>query len=225
MTTTTTTGTRTRATPRGDWRLAARDRIPLWLQTRCGFEPRTLAALTVVLVAAAAFAAYHFWQGRPQPVRPPAREAMPVAAAVSPAARRTVVVDVAGKVQHPGVLHLPQGARVADALEAAGGARPGTDTTALNRARVLADGEQIVVGAPQAAAPGGTPGGAPGGPVSLNSATQEQLQSLPGVGPVLAKRILDYRAQHGGFHEITDLRQVTGIGAHRFSELRTLVQP
>lgn len=199
-----------------------RERIPLWVQTRCGFEPRTLAALAVVLTAAAVFAAYHFWQGRPQPVRPPAREAMPVAAAVSPAARRTVVVDVAGKVEHPGVLHLPQGARVADALEAAGGARPGTDTTALNRARVLADGEQIVVGAPQGAA---APGGAPGGPVSLNSATQEQLQTLPGVGPVLAKRILDYRTQHGGFHEVTDLRQVTGIGAHRFTELRALVQP
>ncbi|MFF4408337.1 helix-hairpin-helix domain-containing protein [Streptomyces sp. NPDC001262] len=205
----------------GDWRLAARERIPLWLQTRCGFEPRTLAALAVVLMAAAVFAAYHFWQGRPQTVRPPAREPVPVAATASPAARRTVVVDVAGKVQHPGVLHLPQGARVADALEAVGGARPGTDTTALNRARVLADGEQIVVGAPPAAAPGG----APGGPVSLNSATQEQLQSLPGVGPVLAKRILDYRTQHGGFHEVTDLRQVTGIGAHRFADLRALVQP
>ncbi|MFE5871308.1 ComEA family DNA-binding protein [Streptomyces roseifaciens] len=234
----------------GSWRLALRERLPLWAQLRCGIEPRTLAALTVLLVAACAFAAYHFLTGRPQTVRVPAREApaaavappssQPVPAPVAPSATRTggVVVDVAGKVRRPGVLRLPPGSRVADALAAAGGARPGADTTGINRARVLVDGEQIVVGAPGATAAPGVPGtsaasGAPaaaggpgpGTPLSLNAATAEQLDALPGVGPVLARHILDYRAQHGGFRSVEELRRVNGIGSRRFTDLRPLVQP
>ncbi|MCF3104010.1 helix-hairpin-helix domain-containing protein [Streptomyces roseoverticillatus] len=222
-----------------------RERLPLWLQLRCGMEPKTLAALAVVLVAACAFAAYHFLAGRPQTVRVPARETPAVVTPPPPPAvaspSRTggaVVVDVAGKVRRPGVLRLPPGSRVADALAAAGGARPGADTTGLNRARVLVDGEQIVVGAPAGgpggpAGPGGAPaspaaaggGPAPGGPVSLNSATVEQLDALPGVGPVLARHILDYRTQHGGFRSVEELRKVNGIGSRCFTDLRPLVQP
>ncbi|CAM5548658.1 hypothetical protein SABIM44S_04009 [Streptomyces abikoensis] len=237
----------------GNWRLVVRERLPLWLQLRCGIEPKTLAALAVVLAAACAFAAYHFLAGRPQTVRVPAREAPavvtppPPPVAPSPAPSRTggvaVVVDVAGKVRRPGVLRLPPGSRVADALAAAGGARPGADTTGLNRARVLVDGEQIVVGAPagRPGGPGGSPatapapapgaaaaaglGPAPGGPVSLNSATAEQLDALPGVGPVLARHIVDYRTQHGGFRSVEELRKVNGIGSRRFADLRPLVQP
>ncbi len=150
-------------------------------------------------------------------------------------AAQRVVVDIVGKVRTPGVRRLPAGSRVADALRAAGGVREGTDTTGLNRARVLTDGEQIAVGKLPAAVPapaaasaqGGTPGGAagPAGPISLNSATAAQLDTLPGVGPVLAQHILDYRSQHGGFTSIDDLRHVTGIGARRFADLRPLVQP
>ncbi|MEW2034343.1 ComEA family DNA-binding protein [Streptomyces roseifaciens] len=241
----------------GSWRLVLRERLPLWAQLRCGIEPRTLAALTVVLVAACAFAAYHFLTGRPQTVRVPVREtpaaaaappsSQPVPAPVAPSAARTggaVVVDVAGKVRRPGVLRLPPGSRVADALAAAGGARPGADTTGINRARVLVDGEQIVVGAPGATAAPGSPGSsaasgapaaagapavpggpAPGAPLSLNAATAEQLDALPGVGPVLARHILDYRAQHGGFRSVEELRRVNGIGSRRFTDLRPLVQP
>ncbi|WP_437113591.1 ComEA family DNA-binding protein [Streptomyces roseoverticillatus] len=237
----------------GSWRLAVRERLPLWLQLRCGIEPKTLAALTVVLAAACAFAAYHFLAGRPQTVRLPARETPAVVTPSPPpvvaSPSRTggaVVVDVAGKVRRPGVLRLPPGSRVADALAAAGGARPGADTTGLNRARVLMDGEQIVVGAPTGgqggrgggpAGPGGAPaqapppaaaaggGPAPSGPVSLNSATVEQLDALPGVGPVLARHILDYRTQHGGFRSVEELRKVNGIGSRRFADLRPLVQP
>ncbi|MFC5143808.1 ComEA family DNA-binding protein [Streptomyces aureoversilis] len=236
----------------GSWRLALRERLPLWVQLRCAIEPRTLAALAVVLVAACAFAAYHFLAGRPQTVRVPVRDtpaaaaappsSQPVPAPVAPSAVRTggaVVVDVAGKVRRPGVLRLPPGSRVADALAAAGGARPGADTTGINRARVLVDGEQIVVGAPGAtAAPGvsgtagasGAPaagggGPAPGTPLSLNAATAEQLDALPGVGPVLARHILDYRTQHGGFRSVEELRRVNGIGSRRFTDLRPLVQP
>ncbi|MFB7080559.1 helix-hairpin-helix domain-containing protein [Streptomyces sp. NPDC056308] len=231
---------------------ALRERIPVWLQLRCGVQPRTLAALAVVLVAAAAFAAVHFWSARPHSVRvpdpvnevAPGRTSKPVAAGdamsepspgLPPATGPDghVVVDVSGKVRKPGVLRLPSGSRVADALRAAGGARPGADLAGLNRARVLMDGEQIVVGVPPGpAGTGGAGGVAPGagsgpvaGPVSLNQATVEQLDTLPGVGPVLAQHIIDYRTQHGGFRSVDELREVNGIGDRRFADLRPLVGP
>ncbi|MGA5556704.1 helix-hairpin-helix domain-containing protein [Streptomyces lavendulocolor] len=219
-------------------RQALRERAPLWVQARCGMETRTVVALAVVLVLAVVLAGRHFWAGRPEPVRAPelVTEAAPTAA--GPASRRAragappVVVDVSGKVREPGVLRLPAGSRVADALRAAGGARPGTDLTGLNRARVVMDGEHIVVGAPAppagqappgASAPAGPGGGT--GPVSLNSATVEQLDTLPGVGPVLARHIVDYRTSHGGFRSVDELREVNGIGERRFADLRPLVQP
>lgn len=144
-----------------------------------------------------------------------------------------IVVDVSGKVRMPGIHQLPSGARVADALRAAGGARPGVDLTGINRARVLMDGEQIVVGAPPGPPVAGSTGGAaPGGggspttgPVSLNRATVEQLDTLPGVGPVLAQHIVDYRTQHGGFRSVDELREVNGIGERRFADLQPLVGP
>ncbi|WP_433547741.1 helix-hairpin-helix domain-containing protein [Streptomyces sp. CA-294286] len=148
-----------------------------------------------------------------------------------------VVVDVSGEVKRPGVLHLPAGSRVADALREAGGITSGTDTTGLNRARVLTDGEQVVVGgpAPPASAVGGVPGAAgyvpgstgaqPDAPLSLNTATVEQLDTLPGVGPVLARHIVDYRTQHGGFRSVEELREVRGIGDRRFADLQSRVRP
>ncbi|QDY76684.1 ComEA family DNA-binding protein [Streptomyces qinzhouensis] len=219
--------------------LAVRERLPLWVQLRCGLEPRALAALTAVLVVAAVLAALHFWTGRPRTVKPPEtlrqgaaqREAPSPGTAVPGAAtppRGRVVVDVSGKVRRPGVLRLPEGARVADALAAAGGAKAGTDLSGLNRARVLTDGEHVVVGAAV-----GTPGAGaaplppeePGGPVGLNTATVEELDTLPGVGPVLARHIVDYRTRSGGFRSVDQLREVDGIGERRFAELRTLVRP
>ncbi|WP_374202012.1 helix-hairpin-helix domain-containing protein [Streptomyces sp. AC550_RSS872] len=144
-----------------------------------------------------------------------------------------IVVDVSGKVRKPGIHRLPAGSRVADALRVAGGVRPGTNTDTLNRARFLVDGEQVIVGAP-AAVPGtaagtgaGTSavaGAAPTAPVSLNTATVDQLDTLPGVGPVLAQHIIDYRTQHGGFHSVDELREVNGIGDRRFADLRNLVR-
>ena len=228
--------------------LAVRERMPLWLQSRCGLERKSVVALTVLLVVAAVFAAQHFWSGRTQPVRAPeVVRAAPYEDATatpgSPAASRdrvgapgtAIVVDVSGKVREPGIHRLPAGARVADALRAAGGVSPGTDTAGLNRARLLVDGEQVVVGAPPAAqVPGaargtGTAGsGGTGGtaaPVALNTATLEQLDTLPGVGPVLAQHIIDYRTQHGGFRSVDELREVNGIGDRRFADLQNLVRP
>ncbi|PWG07010.1 DNA-binding protein, partial [Streptomyces sp. V2] len=155
-----------------------------------------------------------------------------------PSAGGEIVVDVSGKVRDPGVHRLPAGSRVVDALRAAGGVRPGADVSGLNQARFLVDGEQVAVGVPGAvggaggvsgsggvAGGGGAAGGGAGVPVSLGTATVEQLDALPGVGPVLAQHILDYRTQHGGFRSVDELRQVNGIGERRFSELRELVRP
>ncbi|OUD01524.1 DNA-binding protein [Streptomyces swartbergensis] len=249
----------------GVWReragLAVRERMPVWLQARCGLERRSVLALTVVLFVAAVFAVQHFWAGRTQSVRPPevVRAAAPygepepsgpaeperAAGAPAGAAKATgasgvaeIVVDVGGKVREPGIHRLPAGSRVADALRAAGGVKPGTKTDGLNRARFLVDGEQVIVGGPApaagtgtgGAAAGGTAGAAaggvlPGAPVSLNTATADQLDTLPGVGPVLAQHIIDYRTQHGGFRSVDELRDVNGIGDRRFADLRNLVQP
>ncbi|MEW2068681.1 ComEA family DNA-binding protein [Streptomyces sp. NPDC007346] len=176
------------------------------------------------------------------PLRATGADPVPRPAAGAPpspppeAAAGHIVVDVSGKVHRPGVQRLPAGSRVADALRAAGGVRAGTDVTGLNRARVLMDGEQVAVGVPQAQAvlgAIGTTGGAAGAPVtagpaapmSLSTATKEQLETLPGVGPVLAQHIIDHRTERGGFRSVDELRQVSGIGDRRFADLRPLVQP
>ncbi|WP_093626645.1 ComEA family DNA-binding protein [Streptomyces sp. 3213.3] len=255
-----------RAVGVGAWReragAALRERMPVWVQTRCGLERRSGVALGVLFVVAAVFAVQHFWVGRTQPVRAPevVRAVAPYgtggdegggttgkgaesrtsagARGVSNAAGAIgaeIVVDVSGKVRKPGVHRLPAGSRVTDALRAAGGVRSGTNTEGLNLARFLVDGEQIVVGGPAPAAVPGVGGAAgstgtgvgavPGAPVSLNTGTAEQLNSLPGVGPVLAQHIIDYRTQHGGFRSVDELRQVNGIGDRRFADLRDLVRP
>lgn len=145
-----------------------------------------------------------------------------------PAASGVVVVDVVGRVRRPGLVRLPAGSRVADAVDGAGGALPGTDLSSLNLARVLVDGEQIGVGraivagsAPSAS--GAAPVGRTGAPVNLNSATVEQLDALPGVGPVLAQRIVQWRALHGRFQSVDQLNDVSGIGAATFADLKLLV--
>jgi competence protein ComEA len=132
------------------------------------------------------------------------------------AASGSVTVDVTGKVRDPGIVVLDGGTRVVDAVEAAGGARRGVDLSSLNLARVLVDGEQIVVGGPPAptagaaAAAGAAP---PGGPlVNLNTATQPDLEALPEVGPVTAQSILSWRTEHGGFTSVDELLEVDGIG-------------
>jgi competence protein ComEA len=150
---------------------------------------------------------------------PPAE---PAAAASSgaEAAPATVTVDVAGKVRRPGIAVLDAGSRVVDALAAAGGARAGVNLMGLNLARVLVDGEQVVVGEPPpvgAAAAATPPAGQPasGGPaslVNLNTATEAELDTLPQVGPVTAGSILAWRDEHGGFTSVDELLEVDGIG-------------
>jgi competence protein ComEA len=165
----------------------------------------------------------------PRAERPPAPDRAPV------------WVDVAGAVRRPGLYSLPAGARVAAALERAGGPLRRAEVTGVNLAAKLADGQQVVVperghgaaaigaatATPGASAAGGSTGGAPAGgaKISLSTATQEQLESLDGIGPALATRIIQYRDAHGGFRSIDQLQDVSGIGDKRFQALRGSVQP
>jgi len=140
-----------------------------------------------------------------------------------------VVVDVVGAVRRPGLYRLAQASRIADALTRAGGATAKADLAQVNLAAPLADGEQVVVPRRGAgvAAPGARagPAGGPAAPVQLSTATLEQLDSLPGVGPVTAQKILDYRQEHGAFQSVDELDAVPGIGPKRLEQLRELVVP
>lgn len=148
--------------------------------------------------------------------------------APSPSSRRATV-HVVGAVQDPGVYRLADGARVKDAIARAGGATGRADLQAINLAAKVADGQQVVVprrGAVAAAGGGaGGVGGADGAgaPISLNTATAEQLDTLDGVGPSTAQKILDYRTAHGGFSSVDDLAQIPGIGPKRLESLRKQV--
>jgi len=136
-----------------------------------------------------------------------------------------VAVHVAGRVRRAGLVRLPAGSRVVDAVRAAGGIAPGADLDAVNLARRLVDGEQIRVparGQAVAAPPPGTPAAPAAGPLDLNTATAEQLDALPGVGEVTAGRIVAYRTAHP-FTSVDELLEVPGIGQRRFEQLKDLV--
>jgi competence protein ComEA len=158
---------------------------------------------------------------------------------VAPARDGSAVVHVVGGVRRPGVYRLRLGQRVEDAIRRAGGVRESADLQAINLAAKIADGQQVVVprraaagggaaaagggGPGTAAADGGAAGAAPSAPINLNSATAEQLDTLDGVGPATAQKILEYRTQHGGFSSIDDLAQVPGIGPKKLAALKAQV--
>ena len=154
----------------------------------------------------------------------PAAGGLPVTGGL-PAAGGQVVVDVVGSVRRPGIATLPAGSRVVDALRAAGGVRRGVDGASINRARLLVDGEQIVVGVaaagPAAAAAGSSPAGV--SLINLNTADQTALETLPGVGPVTASAIIAWRSEHGGFTSVDELLEVSGIGDATLGELTPYV--
>jgi len=212
---------------------------------------RAVAALVLVALLAALLAGALVLRGRPQEVVAPtvvasgvplpgasgvpgaAPSAPPPGGAGGPSAEPgEVVVAVAGKVRRPGLVRLPAGSRVDDAVRAAGGPLPDAGTGLLNLARKLVDGEQVLVGvdpppgqvpppAGGAAAPGSPAGSA--GPLDLNAAGVADLDALPGIGPVLAQRIVDWRTENGRFASVDQLREVTGIGESKFADLRDRV--
>ncbi len=191
---------------------------------------RRLLAVGLLVLALVAVGLRHLRSG-PRPVTlavAPVRAAAPSAAAARVA--RGVVVDVEGAVRRPGLVRLEPGSRVADAVARAGGTTRLADRSGVNFAAPVSDGQQVLVprrGAVGSAAAGPASGGGStaSGPVSLTSATAEQLDALPGVGPVTAQKILDYRAQHGSFHSVDELDAIPGIGPARLTDLRGLVVP
>lgn len=233
------------ARPRGlsfAGRVGARvqERLPGTLQGRVAIGSTQLVVVALVAAVGLAITAFVVLRSQPEGVVvPPPR---PAAALVTPSADHApaepaaatggpaegeggvVVVDVAGKVRRPGVVTLPAGSRVVDALRKAGGARARVDLSALNLARVLADGEQVLVGvappagvAPAAASASGA--GSSGPLVNLNTAAQGELEALPGVGPVTAGKILQWREEHGAFTAVDDLLEVDGIGEKTLADI------
>lgn len=140
-------------------------------------------------------------------------------------------IDVSGKVKHPGVYSLLAGSRAIDAIRMAGNSLPKIDLSDINLAHLLVDGEQILVGQSQqnissssSTSHNRTIIKRPHGPISINSADIAQLDSLPGIGPVMAGRIIAYRKQNGAFSAIEDLRKITGMGKSKFAEIKGLVR-
>ena len=144
-------------------------------------------------------------------------------------AAKLLVIDVAGAVRHPGLYRLESGSRIDDAIAAAGGATAKAQLDSVNLAAPIADGEQVVVpGRGAAGVVAESPpaaGSSPSAPLDLNTATLEQLEALPGIGPVTAQKILDYRQAHGAFHSVAELEGVPGIGPAHMAQLKGLVIP
>jgi competence protein ComEA len=222
------------------------DRLPARLQGRVRIGAPHLAALAVLVAAVMAALAWSSVRASDPGDLVPARsltapgseasaplvttEAVPAAASSpsTPSSAAEVVVDVAGKVRRPGIVRLRAGSRVVDAVKAAGGPRRGVDLSGLNLARVLVDGEQVVVGVP---APAGVAAGAasaagagpPGALVNINTASQDQLETLPGIGPVTAQAILQWRTDNGAFSAVDELLEVSGIGEATLADLAPFV--
>lgn len=194
--------------------LAGVPEIPL---TRRQVLVGAIVVIAVVLIGAKLLA-------RPKAIAAPP---IPTATATESVAAALIYVDVVGAVRRPGLYRLSRSARVADALARAGGPSRKAELELVNLAAPVADGEQVVVprkGATGAVAAGSAVGAA-GGPVHLNTATLEQLDALPGIGPVTAQKILDYRQQHGAFASVDELDAVPGIGPARLDQLKGLVTP
>jgi competence protein ComEA len=191
-------------------------------------SPSEIPAPAVMTPGVATASSAPLMTGEPSGAAGSAGTVDPTTAGVTdPATAGSVTVDVAGKVRRPGIAVLDSGSRVVDALKAAGGARSGVDLSGLNLARVLVDGEQILVGepAPVGLAASAVPSaGAPGGPlVNLNTASQGELEALPEVGPVTAQAILAWRTEHGGFTSVDELLEVDGIGDATLGQLAPYV--
>lgn len=216
--------------PEGLGRHRAPARTARWDPGRLGARSLWMAGVAAALVLVA-----WTWLDRPRIEPAPAPPAARAVSTGAPArtsvgevadTSSTVIVSVVGSVARPGLVTLPSGSRVSDAVAAAGGLVPPADQASVNLAAVIADGQQIVVGAPGAPGPSGAPAGAsaaaPGGKLNLNTATAAELDALPGVGPVLAQRIVDHRDQ-GPFTSVDQLDDVPGIGPARAAELAKLV--
>ena len=229
---------------------AVTDRLPLPVRAvveglppsvrhgRAGLQPAHAAVVVLVVLLGVAVTALLMGLGRPRVQAVDAGPVSTILATGTPAvptgddgaleagatAGAELIVHVAGKVAKPGIVRLPAGSRVIDAIEVAGGAEKGVDLTALNLARILTEGEQVVVGVDPPPPEAGVvqPPASPA-VVNLNSATAEQLATLPGIGPTLAARIVQWREQNGRFTAVDELLEVTGIGPAKYEAIAELV--
>lgn len=197
------------------------EKLSSFLDWASGLSYRQLA-LVLALILALGVGGYLLLRpaSRPEGNFLPAREEPEAGAGEA-----GLVVHVAGAVVHPGVVILDPGARVMDAVQQAGGPLPDAELDSLNLAQPVSDGQKITVprkGEGVGDRDGNTPPG--GGKVNINTAGKEELERLPGIGPTLARRILDYREAHGGFRSVEELRKVSGIGPKKFEELKGLVE-
>ena len=217
--------------PAGIGRHRAPGRAARWDPGRAGARSLWIAGLVAALLLAG-----WTWLDRPRVEPAPSAPVVETGALDDPStpsvgeaaeSSEAVVVSVVGLVARPGLVTLPAGARVADAVQAAGGLLPEADPASVNLAALVPDGAQIAVGVPGAGAgPGGggeAMGPGAGGRVDLNAATAGELDALPGIGPVLAQRIVDHRSRHGPFRTVDQLDDVAGIGPAIAAELAELV--
>lgn len=178
--------------------------------------------LAILFTLSIGIAGFYFLNSRPQDQMPIISDIPPIISQAEPA---KLIINVAGKVANPGIYQLPSGSRVIDAIEAAGNPLKGVDISDINLARVLVDGEQILVGASKY-----SDGKkiakkvSPDNPLDINRATLAQLDTLPGIGPVTAQRIIDYRIKVGRINALDELKKISGLGGLKFEEIKPLLR-
>ncbi len=189
-------------------------------------SPEQKRALIILVTFCLGVGGFFFLNSRPAATLQSAPDILQeIAPSSAESTTSTVIVNVAGKVVNPGVYQLPTGSRVVDALTMAGNQLRGVDISDINLARLLVDGEQILVGTPSATvAKGSASRVTSNNPLDLNRATASQLDTLPGIGPVTAQRILDYRAKVGRINAVDELKKISGLGGAKFEEIKNLLR-
>jgi competence protein ComEA len=178
--------------------------------------------LAIIFALSIGIASFYFLNSRPGAEIAAVQELAPIVEQVEPA---KLIVNVAGKVTNPGVYQLPNGARVVDAIQAAGNQLKGVDISDINLARVLVDGEQILVGGSKSISGRSIVKKiSPDNPLDINRATLAQLDTLPGIGPVTAQRIIDYRIKVGRINALEELKKLSGLGGSKFEEIKPLLR-
>ena len=186
------------------------------------FTAEQKRGLIIIFTAMIGLASFYYFNSRPLAEQSAVSIAEPVP---QQSIASQLVINVAGKVQNPGVYQLPQGSRVVDALNAAGNQLKGVDISDINLARVLVDGEQILIGqAKQYGSKAKPKKITADNPLDINRATLAQLDTLPGIGPVTGQRIIDYRAKVGRINSLDELKKISGLGGSKFEEIRVLLR-
>ena len=185
-------------------------------------NPEQKRGLTILFALTIGLGGFYFLNSRPQAEPVVIQE---IAPAITESATARLIINVAGKVKNPGVYQLPQGARVVDAIEAAGKQLKGVDISDINLARILVDGEQILVGGSRVVSGKAAPKKITAdNPLDINRASITQLDTLPGIGPVTAQRIIDYRTKVGRINTVDELKKISGLGGAKFEEIKNLLR-